>query len=70
MILTLSKVRYAAMTPSRAPDWHSWMNSARLVAVGRIRSAMSEREDQVVWALLLLLLLVLVVGGVVLWCGE
>lgn len=44
----------------------------RFVAVGRIRSAMSEREDQVLWALLEIILVSYVVvgwlfGGVVFW---
>lgn len=48
---TESKVRYATTTPSRAPDLHSAIKSARLVALGVTRSAREESEFQVEWAL-------------------
>ena len=51
MILTESKVRYAATTPSSLPSLHSWMNSVRLVAVGSTSSAISLRDCHVLCAL-------------------
>ena len=40
-----------ATTPSNLPLWHSWRNSARLVAVDLISSPMSLRDCQASCAL-------------------
>jgi hypothetical protein len=45
VMVTESKVRYAATTPSKAPLLHSSTNSSRLVELGATRSAISERAS-------------------------
>ena len=49
-MLMEGKVRYAATTPSRAPDRHSSMNSERFLALGSRRSACLLRSFQAEWA--------------------
>lgn len=45
-------VLYAATTSSKAPDWHSWINSARDRAWGTMTEAMDSMEvDHCSWAL-------------------
>lgn len=51
VIATDWNVLYATLTPSKAPDLHSSMNSSRERDLGSMTSAIENNEDHASWAL-------------------